>query len=118
MKSKELNLKLLEYVPELQKLFDSVTEWQDGIDTGSTIVVEDVLMVYLKSCLKNDDKDAVQKCSNYIEWLSDHYDDEYAGDVLVISIFEYIHFAEDRSQLELALGPKAMQKYNSIDWSK
>ena len=118
MESKQLNTKLLEYVPELKNLFESVTCWQEGLETGSTIVIDDVFMVYLKEALKTNNKIALKKCSDFIEWLTDYYDDEYAGDVLVICIFEHVHFSEDKDKLETVFGPKAKSKYLAIDWNK
>ena len=117
MEAREINSKLLELLPKAKELFDSVTNWQDKLDTGSTIVMEDVFMVYLKECIEKDDDEELSNCSAFIEWLSDYSNDEYAGDVLVISVFEYIHFAEDSIKLEKALGPKAKAKYDSIDWN-
>ena len=116
MKPVDINKQLLNTIPEIKELFDSVANWQDGIETGSTIIVEDVFMVYLKTCIKNSDKNGISKCSLFLEWLSDFIDDDYAGEVLVISVFEYIHFASDRSNLEKVLGTKAKAKYLSIIW--
>lgn len=117
MEPREINSKLLELLPQSKELFDSVAGWQDGLDTGTTIIVEDVFMVYLKELIEKNDKDELSNCSAFIDWLSDYIDDEYAGDVLVISIFEYIHFAEDRERLEKVLGSKAKAKYYSINWN-
>ena len=55
MTAKELNSKLLEIIPETKTLFDFVTHDLEGLETGSTIVVEDVFMVYLKDSLKQKD---------------------------------------------------------------
>ena len=118
MKPIEINTKLLELVPNSKELFETVTNWQEQLETGSTIVMEDVFMVYLKECIKNNDIDEITKCSTFLEWLSDYIDDEYAGDVLVISIFEYIYFADDRPKLEKVLGPKAKEKFDSINWKQ
>jgi len=117
MKPKQINSKLLEFIPEIKEIFDSVTNWQGGLETGSTIVIEDVFMVYAKSCLEKNDNDQLIKCSNFLEWLSGFIEEEYAGDILVISVFEYIHFASDREKLEIILGPIAKEKYQSINWN-
>ena len=39
MEASEINSKLLELLPKVKELFDSVTNWQDKLDTGSTIVM-------------------------------------------------------------------------------
>ena len=54
MGAKELNEKLLETFPQLRKSFDNVTSWQEGIETGSIIVFEDVYFKYLKRYLHNE----------------------------------------------------------------
>ena len=117
MEAREINSKLLFLLPKAKELFNSVTNWQDGLDTGSTIVMEDVFMVYLKECIEKNDSEELSNCTAFVEWFSDYIDDEYAGDVLVVCIFEYIHFAEDRVKLEKVLGPKAKKQYDSIDWN-
>ena len=117
MTAKELNSKLLEIIPETKTLFDFVTHDLEGLETGSTIVVEDVFMVYLKDSLKQNNVIALNKCRSFIEWLSDYIDDEYAGEVLVICIFEYIHYSSDRSEFLKVLGPRANKIYNSINWN-
>ncbi len=116
MKPVDINKQLLNTIPEIKELFDSVANWQDGIETGSTIIIEDVFMVFLKSCIKSNDKAGISKCTLFLEWLSDFIDDDYAGEILVISVFEYIHYASDQIELEKVLGTKAKAKYLSISW--
>ena len=85
MGAKELNEKLLETFPQLRKLFDNVTSWQEGIETGSIIVFEDVYFKYLKRYLHNE------KISNknfkFIKLLLDSNDD-YAINVVTVAIIE------------------------------
>lgn len=54
--------------------------------------------------------EATEINTKLLERLSDYVDDEYTGDVLVISVFENIRFAEDRTELKKVLGPKAKKK--------
>jgi len=85
MGAKELNEKLLETFPQLRKSFDNVTSWQEGIETGSIIVFEDVYFKYLKRYLHNE------KISNknfkFIKLLLDSNDD-YAINVVTVAIIE------------------------------
>ena len=53
----------------------------------------------------------MSNCSQFLELLFDYIDDEFTDNVLVISVFEYIPFAEDRTELEKVFGPKAKKKY-------
>lgn len=91
MEAKDLNSQLIKMIPSIQNKFTEICDDIDGLETGSTIVMEDVLLPFTVEAIEKDDSDAIQKVSNFIEWLSDYYDDEYAGDVLVISIYEAIH---------------------------
>ena len=54
--------------------------------------------------------EATEINTKLLERLYDYVDDKYTGDVLVISVFENIRFAEDRTELEKVLGPKAKKK--------
>ncbi|MCI6614808.1 MAG: hypothetical protein SPI36_02350 [Candidatus Onthovivens sp.] len=48
--------------------------------------------------------------------LFDYIDDEYTDNVLVISVFEYIHFAEDRTELK-SIRVESKEKNILIDWN-
>ena len=115
IKPNDINTKLIDLIPNLKDTFESTTKYQDGFDTGSSAVIEDVFMVYLKDCIKNK-KEEVVKCVEFVEWLADYSGDEYVEALLVTSIFEYIHYASDREELENVLGPKAKSKYDLIKW--
>ncbi len=53
MTSKELNENLLLNLSQLKKRFDDETSWQVGIDKGSIVVFEDILMPYVKEIVIN-----------------------------------------------------------------
>ena len=61
--------------------------------------------------------EATEINTKLLERLSDYVDDKYTGDVLVISVFENIRFAEDRTELEKYWSQKQRKKYISIDWN-
>ena len=52
MDSREFNSMLLNRFPNIKESFEKATSWQDGIDTGSTVVLEDVFMPYLLACFE------------------------------------------------------------------
>ena len=67
MQAKELNSLLLEKFPELKKKFDDETSWQDGIETGSFIVFEDVFMPFLEANIelnKSKEQSDIKKSQN------------------------------------------------------
>ncbi len=85
MGAKELNEKLLGTFPQLRKSFDNVTSWQEGIETGSIIVFEDVYFKYLKRYLNNEN--ISNKNFEFIKSLLDSNDD-YAINVVSVAIIE------------------------------
>ena len=96
MTSKELNENLLLNFPELKEKFEDETSWQEGFDTGSFVVFEDVFMPFVKDSKKNN-KDIINRIFDYIEKLSLN-NDEYAQNVLYVAILENIASFEDEQK--------------------
>lgn len=116
MKQSELNKKMLEMIPDLIDGFNKICDELDGLDTGSTIVIEDVFMPFFIKSFETNDANGLNKAISFIEWLSNYYDDEYAGDVLVICVYEYIHYHKYEKQLVDVLGSQAAKQYSLIKW--
>ncbi len=116
MKQIDLNKQLLKMIPDLQKNFDDVCDELDGIETGSTIVIEDVFMPFFIDSIKCQNNKHILQSKSFIEWLSGYYDDEYAGDILVISVYENIHSLNDEKIIVNLLGPQARKQYDAIKW--
>ena len=47
MTSKELNLKLIEFFPEIKYVYFEETSWQDGDETGSLLFMQRYLFLKL-----------------------------------------------------------------------
>lgn len=94
MTSQELNENLLSNFPELKEKFEEETSWQEGIETGSFVVFEDVFMPFVKDSVKNNSKDIINKIFDYIEKLS-FSNDGYVQNVLYVAILENIASFED-----------------------
>ncbi len=95
MTSKELNEKLLASFPELNEAFQEKTSWQEGLDTGSFVVYEDVLMPFLRERLDKNDEAALERISSFFEDLS-ALDDAYAENLMMVAIFENIDILAGR----------------------
>lgn len=93
MKSRELNKKLLELIPEIKPLYEEETSWQEGDDTGSHVVFSDVLFPYLIDNLKKNNEATIHICFKAIEEILNLKDD-YADEVIVISILENLSYEE------------------------
>lgn len=91
MTSKELNSKLLKEFPELKNKFAEYTSWQDGIDTGSHLIYEDLFVPYIVNEETITNSMMVQKCFEYIESIFD-LNDTYAENVIVVSVLEPLKY--------------------------
>lgn len=110
MNSKELNTLLLEKFPELQKKFDEETSWQEGIETGSFIIFEDVFMPFLESSVELNNKEMVERIYSFIEKLSE-IDDEYVKNILYVAILENISSYDNPEPFFKPLKRKSMKIY-------
>ncbi len=97
MTSKDLNQNLLSNLPQLKTKFDEETSWQEGIDTGSFIVFEDVLMPYFKEIVTNKKKKEIDQVFEYIESLA-NTKDEYVENVVYVAILENIASFDDKDR--------------------
>lgn len=87
MNSKELNMKLIENMPELKERYLEEVSWQEGNDTGSHVVFSDVFFSYMLETINNQDTKRIKKCFDIIERIL-MLDDEYAEEVITLSIIE------------------------------
>ena len=87
MVPKELNTLLLNKFPELKEKFEEETSYQDGIETGSFIVFEDVFMPFLESNVELHNEEMVERIYSFIEELCD-IKDEYVENILFVAILE------------------------------
>lgn len=56
MNEKKFNSKLITTFPNLKEKFDKCTNWQEGINTGSIVVYEDVFLPYIIEQIINNNK--------------------------------------------------------------
>lgn len=111
MGAKELNLLLLKKFPELNDKFIKETEWQEGIETGSIIVFEDVFFKYLKKNLHND---SVKK--RIFDFLNELLttNDEYIINTIETAVFENLITIRNRELFERYLTSKIKERLNEI----
>ncbi|MBQ7075834.1 MAG: hypothetical protein IJM94_03425 [Clostridia bacterium] len=94
MTSKELNLKLIQSFPEIKEIYHEETSWQDGDETGSHVVYEDVFVPFIKKQISDGKEQVIDNVFNYIEILLES-NDEYASEVIALSVIESLAFDED-----------------------
>ena len=94
MTSKELNLKLIESFPEVKDVYYEETSWQDGDETGSHVVYADIFVPFIKAQISDGKEQAIAGVFHYIEKLLE-LNDEYANEVIALSVLESLLFDED-----------------------
>ena len=115
MTSKELNLKLIESFPEIKDVYYEETSWQDGDETGSHVVYADVFVPFIKAQISDGKEQAIANVFHYIEKLI-VLNDEYANEVIALSVLESLLFDEDVDNpffIELAK-PKTLELIQEI----
>ena len=114
MKSKELNLLLVENFPSLYEKYIEEVSWQEGNDTGSHIVYGDVFTPYLIQCIEDNKQDDIISMFNYIEMLLE-LGDSYTDEVVAFSIIESIEYlVKEKVQLIKLLGEKSKKILNEF----
>lgn len=113
MNSKELNIKLIKCFPVLEERFNSETSWQEGLDTGSVVVFEDVFMPYIIYCVENNIAEEINKIYQFIEdcIISN---DEYQKNVITIAILDNFKSYDIEEKLSQYLLPESMLVYKTI----
>ena len=94
MTSRELNLKLTEALPEIKNVYNDETSWQEGDETGSHMVYADVLVPYIKEQIATKNRLLLIKIFDFIELLITT-NDEYANEVVELSVLESLLFDEE-----------------------
>lgn len=115
MTSKELNLKLIEFLPEIKSMYDEEISWQDGNDTGSHIVFEDVFVPFIKEQACSGNKKILKQAFKVIERLLS-LNDEYADEVISFSVIESLIFDDeiDNSLIMQFAGVKTLELVEEI----
>lgn len=113
MKSSELNLLLLKRFPSLKEAFEEETSWQEGINTGSIVVFEDVFMPYIIHCVENKLNSEVTEIFKFIEECVKS-NDEYQRNVIEVSIIENMHSYDIADQLSSFLLEESLASYKKI----
>ncbi len=94
MTSKELKLKLIEALPEIKDVYNEETSWQEGDETGSHVVYEDVFVPFIKEQIEIKNKNSLTKIFEFLEELIKSGND-YAIEVVTLSVLESLLFDED-----------------------
>ena len=94
MTCKELNKKLLKTFPILTEAYYAETSWQEGDDTGSHLIFEDVFVPFIQEQFSNQNVETLTKIFDFIEKLL-ALDDSYINEVITFSVLEPLIFTDD-----------------------
>ncbi len=113
--SKKYNELLLKQFPSLKDEFEQYTSWQDGINTGSTLVYEDIFVPYIIKQLVNNNTSELEKISSFIESLIIS-SDEYAVNIAYIAILESLKSNANGQKIESFLKEKSKKEYDELTY--
>lgn len=80
---------LLKAFPEIEDSFKEETSWQDGLDTGSTVVFEDVFMHFVFDAAVSGDNDFVDRVGKFLK-LCISLNDSYVTNTILVAVLENI----------------------------
>ena len=114
MRCEDLNRLILQHLPNIKDIYLDEVSWQEGDSTGSHIVYGDVLTPYLVKCIKNKRTKEVKTIFKLIEEILG-LNDDYADEVIYLSVFESIAYIfDDYPDTILLLGYKSKKVLNEI----
>lgn len=106
MTSRELNLRLITLLPEIKSLYSEAVSWQEGDETGSHVVFEDVLVPHIINCQKEHNEVDLFRCFDALEKIL-LLNDEYAEEVVELSVLESLLFEKNlKNDLTKYMGEK------------
>lgn len=112
--AKALNERLIKYFPSLSKDVEDYTAWQEGMETGSFLVYEDVFLPYVRHLIMECDTSSLAHVGDFIERLID--DGGYAENVARVGILEGLKATEDPARLHEFLGPKSYEAFMQLQY--
>ena len=113
MTSKELNKILLKEFPEIKAELDDYISWQEGMDTGSFLVFEDVFMHFGYSELQKSNQELLKRFTQFIEKIYT-LNDPYATNVITVGVLENVKCSAFSDIVYEALLPETKKEYDEI----
>jgi len=108
--SREINQKLIETFPEIRPEIETEISWQDGLDTGSTVVFEDVFVKSVIAALHFKNDSYLRRVFRFAEDMLET-GDEYAINVIEVAFIEAIASYDERDELQKYMLPKTLESY-------
>ena len=114
MKSCELNRLLISKFPNLIEDYQDEVDWKEGDETGSHTVYGDVFTPYIVRCIKNEKEIELKAIFDYLELVLIKQD-EYASEVITLSVLESIQYLlKERSKYKEMIGKETKKVYEKL----
>ncbi|MDR1101985.1 MAG: hypothetical protein LBL34_06530 [Clostridiales bacterium] len=115
MTSKDLNLRMIEALPQITKKYVEETEWQEKDETGSHVVYADVFVPFVYETFTTNDEVLLTKIFQFIENLIKLKDD-YADEVVHLSVLEKLYYEDEigKKQLECFMKSETLKKWKTF----
>lgn len=111
----KMNKLLLFRFPELRESFEKETSWNEGIETGSYVVYEDVFMPFVVKSFAEKDKDKIARIMSFIEDLASS-DDFEERNLIGVAVIDNVRMYDIEKDFVLLMGPHTKKVFN--DWSE
>ena len=105
---------LIDAFPELRQAYDEEVCWQEGDNTGSHVVYGDLFSPEILKLLDAGELESVKRYLAFAEKLLES-GDEYADNVVALSVLETIYYDEHyRELVRDYLGPRCLQVFQDF----
>jgi len=114
MKPEELNQKLVAAFPELKDEIEAYLNQEEGLQTGSFLLFEDVFVPYAAEAL-NENNELSTRVAQFIEDTHDT-NDEYAQNVIVVGVLENLKANAAEEKISSQLIGKTKELFDSLEY--
>lgn len=109
----DMNKLLLSRFPELKEDFEKETAWNEGIETGSYVVYEDVFMPFIIKSFAEKNKDDILRIMNFVEEMASSEDFEKRN-LIGVTIIDNIRMYNIEDDFILHMGPCTKKMYEDL----
>lgn len=114
---RDYNTMLLNLFPNLKEKFDEYTSWQEGIDTGSTLVYEDVFIPYAIEQIANNNQEEISKIIYLIDEMVNS-NNRYCQNLVEVAILEALRADPEGQKIRDYLTDNSLSMYDGLSMFK
>jgi hypothetical protein len=114
---RDYNTMLLNLFPNLKEEFDEYTSWQEGIDTGSTLVYEDVFIPYAIEQIANNNQEEISKIIHLIDEMVNS-NNRYCQNLVEVAVLEALRADPEGQKIRDYLTDNSLSMYDGLSMFK